>query len=222
MKELLAPLSREEVRTVRCLGLNYERHAKEVCHPFLLCTLCSVDYTTISSCCFKLKAPTKQTNMPIPTNPILFYKPLTALTGPFSSIPVPQLAQASPGLDYECELIVIIGRAAKNIPTSDASDYILGYSVGNDVSHREWQLLRGGGQWSLGKGFDGWAPFGPGIVSPTTLLKPPQDLRIFTKLNGHVVQDSSTKDMVFSVAQTVSFLSQGTTLLPGDVIFTGT
>lgn len=160
--------------------------------------------------------------MPIPTNPILFYKPLTALTGPFSSIPVPQLVQSSPELDYECELVVIIGRAAKNISTSKASDYILGYSVGNDVSHREWQLHQGGGQWSLGKGFDGWAPFGPGIVSPTTLLKTPEDLHIFTKLNGHVVQDSSTKDMIFSAAQTVSFLSQGTTLLPGDVIFTGT
>ena len=177
---------------------------------------------TISSCLFRLKSPTKQTNMPIPTHPILFYKPPTALTGPFSTIPVPQLAQEVPGLDYECELVAIIGRAAKNIPTSEVSDYILGYSVGNDVSHREWQIHRGGGQWSLGKGFDGWAPFGPGIVSPTTLVKTPQDLRIFTKLNGHIVQDSGTKDMIFSVAQTVSFLSQGTTLLPGDVIFTGT
>lgn len=165
----------------------------------------------------------KQTNMPLPSNPILFYKPPTALTGPFSFIPIPEVAQASPGLDYECELVVIIGRAAKNIPTTEVSDYILGYSVGNDVSHREWQLHGGGGQWSLGKGFDGWAPFGPGIVSPTALIKKtPQDLRIFTKLNGQLVQDSSTKDMIFSVAQAVSFLSQGTTLLPGDVIFTGT
>lgn len=163
--------------------------------------------------------------MPIPSNPILFYKPPTALTGPFSSIPIPELAQASPGLDYECELVVIIRRAAKNIPTTEVSNYILGYSVGNDVSHRDWQLHRGGSQWSLGKGFDGWAPFGPGIVSPTSLInnqKSPQDLRIFTKVNGQVLQDSSTKDMIFSVAQAVSFLSQGTTLLPGDVIFTGT
>jgi 2-keto-4-pentenoate hydratase/2-oxohepta-3-ene-1,7-dioic acid hydratase in catechol pathway len=82
-------------------------------------------------------------------------------------------------------------------------------------------LKRGGGQWSLGKGFDGWAPYGPGIVS-SKLIKDPQSLQITTKVNGQTVQDSSTKDMIFSVAKTIAFLSQGTTLLPGDLIFTGT
>lgn len=93
--------------------------------------------------------------------------------------------------------------------------------MGNDVSHREWQIQRGGSQWSLGKGFDGWAPYGPGIVS-SNVIKDPQALRIQTRVNGKSVQDSSTKDMIFNIAKTIAFLSQGTTLLPGDLIFTGT
>lgn len=187
---LLAPLAREVVRTVRCLGLNYEQHAKE-------------------------------SGMQLPKYPVLFYKPVTALTGPYDSIPVAAPAQEVAGLDYECELVAIIGKEAHDVPESEALDYVLGYAVGNDVSHREWQLKRGGGQWSLGKGFDGWAPFGPGIVS-SKLIKDPQALKISTKLNGKTVQDSSTRDMIFGVAKTIAFLSQGTTLLPGDMIFTGT
>ncbi|KAL8693330.1 MAG: hypothetical protein Q9218_001809 [Villophora microphyllina] len=187
---LLAPLAREDVKTVRCLGLNYEQHAKE-------------------------------SKMPLPKYPVLFYKPATALTGPFENIPVAAPAQEAEGLDYECELVAIIGKEARDVPESQALDYVMGYAVGNDVSHREWQLKRGGGQWALGKGFDGWAPFGPGIVS-SNIIKDPQALKISTKLNGKTVQDSSTKDMIFGVARTISFLSQGTTLLPGDIIFTGT
>ena len=159
--------------------------------------------------------------MPQPIYPILFYKPVTALTGPFDIIPVPTPAQEVEGLDYECELVAVIGKEAKDVPESKALSYILGYTVGNDISHREWQLQRGGGQWSLGKGFDGWAPFGPGIVS-SSIIQDPQALRIFTKVNGDTVQDSSTKDMIFGVAKAIAFLSQGTTLLPGDIIFTGT
>ncbi|KAI9772244.1 MAG: hypothetical protein M1840_000993 [Geoglossum simile] len=187
---LLTPLAREDMGTVRCLGLNYARHAQEA-------------------------------GMPLPKYPVLFYKPVTALTGPFDPIPVGGLAQEVEGLDYECELVAVIGKEAKDVSESEALDYVLGYAGGNDVSHREWQLKRGSGQWALGKGFDGWAPFGPGIVS-SNLIKDPQALKMTTKLNGTLVQDSSTKDMIFSVAQTISFLSQGTTLLPGDLIFTGT
>ena len=159
--------------------------------------------------------------MPLPKYPILFYKPITALTGPFDPIPVPALAQEAPGLDYECELVAVIGRQAHNVSEADALDYVLGYAVGNDVSHREWQLKRGGGQAALGKSFDGWAPFGPGIVS-RHLIKDPQKLRLGTKVNGKVVQDSVTKDMIFGVKEAITFLSKGTTLLPGDLIFTGT
>lgn len=162
-----------------------------------------------------------QANMPLPEYPVLFFKPVTALGGPLDTIPVPAMAQEVEGVDYECELVVVIGREARDVPESKALDYVLGYAVGNDVSHREWQLKRGGSQWNLGKGFDGWAPFGPGIVS-TSLIKDPQALLIHTKVNGETVQDSSTKDMVFGVAKSISFLSRGTTLLPGDLIFTGT
>ena len=159
--------------------------------------------------------------MPLPKYPVLFYKPVTSVTGPLDPIPVPAPAQEAPGLDYECELVVVIGRQALNVSEADALDYVLGYAVGNDVSHREWQLKRGGGQWGLGKGFDGWAPFGPGIVS-RQIIKDPQNLRIATKVNGKTVQDSVTKDLIFGVKETIAFLSKGTTLLPGDLIFTGT
>ncbi|KAL8673708.1 MAG: hypothetical protein Q9168_001869 [Polycauliona sp. 1 TL-2023] len=190
VRSLLAPLARDDVKTVRCLGLNYEQHAKE-------------------------------SKMPLPKYPVLFYKPVTALAGPFDPIPVPSPAQEAEGLDYECELVAVIGKEARDVSESAALDHVLGYAVGNDVSHREWQLKRGGGQWALGKGFDGWAPFGPGIVS-SRLIKDPQSLQISTMLNGKTVQSSSTRDMIFGVAATISFLSRGTTLLPGDMIFTGT
>lgn len=158
--------------------------------------------------------------MPIPKHPILFYKPITSVTGPFDPIPVSAAAQGD-GLDYECELVAVIGKEGANIPESQALSHVAGYCVGNDVSHRDWQLNKGGGQWGLGKGFDGWAPIGPGIVS-SKIITDPQNLRISTKLNGKVVQDNNTKDMIFGVARTISALSEGTTLLPGDLIFTGT
>ncbi|PWW76137.1 hypothetical protein C7212DRAFT_279058 [Tuber magnatum] len=163
----------------------------------------------------------KESNMDIPKFPVLFYKPNTSLSGPSDPIPIPKAAQDEPGLDYECELVVVIGKEARDVSEDSALDYVLGYCAGNDISHRDWQLKKGGGQWSLGKGFDGWAPIGPAIISPS-LIPDPQKLRIFTKVNGQAVQDSSTADMIFSVAKTLSFLSQGTTLLPGDFVFTGT
>jgi 2-keto-4-pentenoate hydratase/2-oxohepta-3-ene-1,7-dioic acid hydratase in catechol pathway len=187
---LLAPLARKDIRTVRCLGLNYEQHAKE-------------------------------SNLPIPKFPVLFFKPVTAISGPTDDIPVAAIAQEAEGLDYECELVIVIGKEARNVSEAKALEYVLGYAVGNDVSHREWQIKRGGGQWGLGKGFDGWAPLGPGIVS-SRIIRDPNALHIATKLNGETVQSSSTKDMIFGVAKTIAFLSQGTTLLPGDLIFTGT
>jgi 2-keto-4-pentenoate hydratase/2-oxohepta-3-ene-1,7-dioic acid hydratase in catechol pathway len=187
---LLAPLARDDIKTVRCLGLNYAQHAHE-------------------------------SKMPIPKYPVLFYKPVTAVAGPFDPIPVPLPAQEEPSLDYECELVTVIGKAAYNVSSANALDYVLGYTVGNDVSHREWQINRGGSQWSLGKGFDGWAPIGPGIVS-AELIKDPNSLRIKTVVNGKTVQDNSTSDMIFGVKETIAFLSKGTTLLPGDLIFTGT
>ncbi|CAM1507229.1 Fc.00g068700.m01.CDS01 [Cosmosporella sp. VM-42] len=163
----------------------------------------------------------KESGMPIPKFPVLFYKPATALAGTGDSIPIPAIAQEGTGLDYECELVIVIGKRCRDVSEEDALDYVLGYAVGNDVSHRDWQIKHGGGQWSLGKGFDGWAPYGPGIVTGN-VIKDPQTLKIWTKLNGKVVQEENTSDMIFSVRKTVSFLSQGTSLVPGDLIFTGT
>lgn len=151
----------------------------------------------------------------------LQHKPLTALTGPRDPIPVHPIAQTVGGLDYECELVVVIGKAGHDISEADALSHVLGYAVGNDVSHREWQLQHGSGQWCYGKSFDGWAPFGPAIVTPAALPSP-QGLRIWTKVNGQTLQDENTGDMIFSVKQLIAFLSRGVTLLPGDVIFTGT
>ncbi|KAI8961412.1 hypothetical protein F5Y11DRAFT_357758 [Daldinia sp. FL1419] len=187
---LLAPLALEDVRTVRCLGLNYALHAKEA-------------------------------SLPIPKYPVLFYKPVTSLSGPTDPIPIHPIAQEEKGLDYEVELVVIIGKEAKDVSEAEALDYVLGYAVGNDVSHRDWQIARGGGQWSLGKGFDGWAPYGPGIVTGN-IIKDPQTLQISTRVNGQTVQESNTADQIFNVRQTISFLSRGHTLLPGDLIWTGT
>ena len=187
----------------------------------LLSPLSPTDTRTVRCLGLNYAQHAKETQMPLPKYPVLFYKPVTALSGPFDPIPVPDMASQVEGLDYECELVVIMGKEARDVSEQSALEYVLGYAVGNDVSHREWQLKRGGGQWALGKGFDGWAPFGPGIVT-RDLVKDPQALGIRTVLNGQVVQDSSTRDMVFGVRKLISFLSQGTTLLPGDVIFTGT
>jgi 2-keto-4-pentenoate hydratase/2-oxohepta-3-ene-1,7-dioic acid hydratase in catechol pathway len=104
-------------------------------------------------------------------------------------IPVHAIAQEGTGLDWECEMVVVMGKTCADVSEAEALDYVLGYAVGNDVSHRDWQIKHGGGQWSLGKGFDGWAPYGPGIVS-TAIIKDPGNLKVWTKLNGEIVQVS--------------------------------
>ncbi|KAK2019925.1 fumarylacetoacetate hydrolase [Colletotrichum eremochloae] len=187
----------------------------------LLCPLAPEHVKTVRCLGLNYANHAKESNMAIPKFPVLFYKPATSLTGPTDPIPVHPIAQTGGTLDYECELVIVIGKTAADVSEDEALNYVLGYAVGNDVSHREWQLQRGGGQWSLGKGFDGWAPFGPGIVT-SKVVKDPQNLNIFTKVNGETVQNNNTKDMIFGIKKMISFLSQGTTLLPGDIIFTGT
>jgi len=159
--------------------------------------------------------------MPIPKHPVLFYKPTSSLSGPEDPIHVPSIAQIDNETDYECELVVVIGKSCRDVSPETALDYVLGYSVGNDVSQRVWQLKKGGGQWSLGKMYDGWAPFGPAIVSPA-IVQDPSRLIISTKVNGVQYQNENTADMIFSVPQAISFLSQGCTLQPGDLLFMGT
>ncbi|XP_044714882.1 fumarylacetoacetate (FAA) hydrolase family domain-containing protein [Hirsutella rhossiliensis] len=163
----------------------------------------------------------RETRMPEPKFPVLFYKPPTALSGPMDPIPVHAMAQEGAGLDHECELVVVMGKKCTDVAESEALDYVLGYAVGNDVSHRDWQIKHGGGQWSHGKGFDGWAPYGPAIVTGD-VINDPQKLKIWTKVNGEKLQDGTTAEMIFGVKKTIAFLSRGVTLMPGDLIFTGT
>jgi 2-keto-4-pentenoate hydratase/2-oxohepta-3-ene-1,7-dioic acid hydratase in catechol pathway len=123
-------------------------------------------------------------------------------------------------VDYECELAVVIGRAARNVNEADALDYVLGYTCANDVSARDWQLKLDR-QWARGKGFDTFCPLGPALVTRGDIPDPGQ-LAIRTRLNGELVQNSHTSDLIFSVPELIAYLSRGMTLVPGTVILTGT
>jgi 2-keto-4-pentenoate hydratase/2-oxohepta-3-ene-1,7-dioic acid hydratase in catechol pathway len=162
----------------------------------------------------------QETRSEIPNNPMLFIKAGNTLNDPLAPIPIPKLSQQ---IDYEGELAVVIGNAAKNVTRERALDYVLGYTIANDVSARDWQREKslGGGQFARGKSFDGFCPLGPCIVTPDEIPNP-NALRLKTTLNGQVMQDSTTSDMIFDVAMIISSLSSTMTLRPGAVILTGT
>ncbi|KAL3481007.1 hypothetical protein BJX99DRAFT_194835 [Aspergillus californicus] len=160
----------------------------------------------------------REANMPIPDVPVLFIKPRTALNGPHpAKINVPKIAQDGSS-DYEAELSVIVSRTGRDIPESEAMDHVLGYTCSNDVSARAQQFKNS--QWCFSKGLDGSCPLGPVLVAPSEL--DPHKLAIKGIHNGSVVQDSNTREMIFDIAKTISFLSQGTTLERGTIIMTGT
>jgi len=161
-----------------------------------------------------------ESGMAVPTSPVLFAKGLNTVQNPGEPIVVPACC-SNEEVDYECELVVVIGRTCKNVSKQDALKYVLGYTCGNDVSARDWQLKRGGSQWCRGKSFDTFAPLGPCLMT-TDSIPNPNNLAISTLLNGELMQQWNTNDMIFDVPELVSFLSQSTTLLPGTVIFTGT
>ena len=162
-----------------------------------------------------------ETGKELPHHPVVFMKPTTAATDPGVAIVLPKCCVRGPEVDFEAELAVVIGRTAKNVSEEDALNYVLGYTAANDISARKWQKHAGGGQWIRGKGFDGFCPLGPVLVT-TDEVSDPQGLNISTVLNGQIMQQSNTADMIFPVAQLISYLSQDTTLLPGTVILTGT
>ena len=162
----------------------------------------------------------EESNAPIPQHPVLFMKSPGALQNPADAIVLPRRLQ-SDEVDYECELAVVIGRACKNVSKTNALDYVLGYTCANDVSARDWQIKRGGGQWSRGKTFDTFAPIGPCLVLKDEIPNP-NALQIRTLLNGQTMQNSNTSDMIFDVPTLIEFLSGSTSLLPGTVILTGT
>jgi len=157
----------------------------------------------------------------IPTYPVLFMKPTSTLTHPGDPIRLPACQEQGPETDYECELVAVIGRACRDVSAGEALDYVLGYTCGNDVSARRWQMHAGAGQWVRGKGFDTFCPLGPTLVTRDE-IPDPQALPLRTILNGQVMQSHTTGDMIFTVAQVISYLSQDTTLLPGTAIMTGT
>ncbi|MGA7118782.1 MAG: fumarylacetoacetate hydrolase family protein [Polyangiaceae bacterium] len=162
----------------------------------------------------------EETNAKIPEHPVVFMKGVGALQHPGEPIVLPRHLR-SDEVDYECELAVIIGKAAKNISRDRALEYVLGYTCANDVSARDWQKRLGGGQWCRGKTFDTFAPLGPRLVTRDEIANP-NALSIATVLNGERVQDWTTADMIFDVRHLIEFLSGSTTLVPGTVILTGT
>lgn len=161
----------------------------------------------------------EETGAKIPEHPVLFIKAANALNNPGDPIVIPTVAPGQ--VDYECELAVVIGKAAKNVSRDDALDHVLGYTCANDVSARRWQKEGGGKQWCRGKSFDTFCPLGPALVTPDEISYP-NNLNIKTILNDETMQESTTADMIFDVPTLISFLSEGTTLLAGTVILTGT
>lgn len=157
----------------------------------------------------------KEAKMDIPTSPILFSKFNNALAAHNDSIRIPE---GSEQIDYEAELVVIIGKTAHKVSEEEALDYVFGYSIGNDVSARDLQFRSG--QWLLGKTPDGFAPVGPYIVTSDEV--DPNELTVECRVNGELRQSGNTRDMIFNCSTLISYISQYMTLKPGDIIFTGT
>ena len=155
----------------------------------------------------------EETKMALPSVPLIFLKPSTAVIGPDDEIILPR---GSGRVDYEGELGVVIGRKAKDVSRDRVKDYILGYTCVNDVTERH--IQKADGQWTRAKGYDTFAPVGPWIETDVV----PDDLKLETSLNGEIRQSSRTSDLIFGVAEVVSFISGVMTLLPGDIIATGT
>ena len=152
-----------------------------------------------------------------PTEPILFMKSTTSMVGPNDDIIIPKNSLKT---DWEVELAFVIGKKASYVTEDEAMNYVAGYVLHNDVSEREFQLERGG-TWDKGKGCDTFAPMGP-FMATSDEIKDPHKLRLWLKLNGKILQDSNTDDLIFNIPFLVSYVSQFMTLLPGDVVSTGT
>jgi 2,4-diketo-3-deoxy-L-fuconate hydrolase len=159
----------------------------------------------------------KETNAQIPSEPILFMKATTSVTGPDDVIMIPRNSVKT---DWEVELAFVIGKKASYVTEENAMDHIAGYCLHNDVSEREFQLERGG-TWDKGKGCDTFAPLGPWMVTKDEIADP-HKLRLWLKVNDKMMQDGNTDDLIFNIPQLVAYLSQFMTLLPGDIVSTGT
>lgn len=162
----------------------------------------------------------EESKSPIPQNPMLFIKSGNALNHPQQPIAIPRLSKV---IDYEGELAIVIGRDAKHVSRGRALDYVLGYTIANDISARDWQRDKalGGGQFARGKSFDGFCPIGPCIVSADEIANP-NDLKLITRLNGQVMQSETTADMIFDVPDLIASLSSTMTIRAGSILLTGT
>jgi 2,4-diketo-3-deoxy-L-fuconate hydrolase len=160
----------------------------------------------------------KESGAPIPKEPVIFTKATSCIGGPNDAIMLPKGSQKC---DWEVELGVVIGRVARYVPEDKALNYVFGYCTINDVSEREFQLERSGGQWDKGKGCDTFGPIGPWLVTRDE-VKDPQNLDMWLTVNGEKRQNGNTRTMIFNVAKLVSYCSEFMTLVPGDVITTGT
>mmetsp|Transcript_32870 Transcript_32870/g.86816 ORF Transcript_32870/g.86816 Transcript_32870/m.86816 type:complete len:281 (+) Transcript_32870:78-920(+) len=158
--------------------------------------------------------------LPYPKNPVIFWKPPSSAAGHGARVAKPR---ATEKMDYEVELAVVIGKRCKDVTPDQAMDYVLGYTVANDLSTRDWQKVPelSGGQWCRSKGFDGFSPLGPVLVTKED-IPDPHNLALKSYVNGELRQDSSTSDLIFKIPEIISFLSYGCTLMPGTVIMTGT
>ncbi|WP_432713675.1 fumarylacetoacetate hydrolase family protein [Pedobacter sp.] len=159
----------------------------------------------------------RETNAPLPSEPIIFMKSTTSMVGPFDDIIIPKNSVKT---DWEVELAVVIGKKASYVDEAEALDYVAGYVLHNDVSEREFQLERNG-TWDKGKGCDTFAPLGPFLATQDE-IEDVNNLRLWLKVNGETMQDGNTSNFIFNIPFVVSYVSQFMTLLPGDVISTGT
>ncbi len=183
--------------------------------------LAPVHPTAILCIGLNYKAHAQETGMQLPQYPVLFMKNPASIISHEDSIVIPRSCLEPPQVDYEIELAVIIGKKAKNVPASKAFDYIAGYTIANDVSARTWQNKAGGKQWVRGKSFDSFCPLGPEWVT-TDEVADPNKLDLTCCLNGEIMQQANTSDMIFPVSKLIEYLSEDTTLLPGTVILSGT
>ena len=159
----------------------------------------------------------QESGMEVPTEPVLFFKASSAIVGPYDDVILPKNSKKS---DWEVELAIVIGAKASYVSEDNAMDHVAGYVLHNDISEREYQLERLG-QWVKGKSCDTFAPIGP-FVATADEIQDPHDLRLWLKLNGKIMQDSNTSDLIFGIPKLISYISEFMTLLPGDIISTGT
>ncbi|CAG7557785.1 unnamed protein product [Fusarium equiseti] len=190
----------------------------------LLGPLASTDVPTIRCVGLNYATHIREAGRKVPPFPSIFFKPSTTISDHGTNVVIPKLAQDDQA-DYEGELVVVIGKDAKNVKESEALEYVAAYTAGNDISSRKWQrdpnLAGGVPQWGFSKGFDTFAPLGPALVS-SSLIPSPEKLHLQTTINNELRQDAGLDDLVFSISTLITHLSSGTTLQKGSIIMTGT